>query len=214
MSVFPPKSSRSGLPRRFSSSCAQAAKLMSQPISERLLEGSGEAGDRNVVDAVADELPATGPTRTRRPIAVVYLGFCLVLVGLNLRTIFSSFSVVLPEITSHAAPPGWAGVVLTTVPVTLLGLSAPLAPLLARKFGAERVLLGALILLTSGLLLRPAELAVPIQGALWAGHTSMLIVGTAVCGVAVALCNVLLPGLIRRDFPHHLGLVGGFHGPP
>ncbi len=90
--------------------------------------------------------------------ALAYLGVCLVLIGLNLRTVFSSFSAVLPEVTADAGLPCWAVVVLTTVPVTLLGVFAPLAPVLARRFGAERVLLGAMAVLTAGLLLRPLEM--------------------------------------------------------
>ncbi|CAM3302261.1 putative transporter YycB [Arthrobacter ulcerisalmonis] len=137
--------------------------------------------------------------------SAVYLGVCLVLIGLNLRTVFSSFSATLPEITAQAALPGWAVVVLTTVPVTLLGVFAPLAPILARRFGPERVLLGAMAVLTVGLLVRPA-------GTLLGGSAlPALLVGTAACGAAIALCNVLLPGLVKRDFPHRLGLMGGLY---
>ena len=160
-----------------------------------------QARPDNLVDAEIDELPAPEPTRTGSRRALVYLGLCLVLIGLNLRTVFSSFSAVLPEITSQAALPGWAVVVLTTVPVTLLGLFAPLAPVLARRFGAERVLLGAMAVLTAGLLLRPAG----------PPHLPALLAGTAACGAAIALCNVLLPGLVKRDFPHRLGLMGGLY---
>lgn len=140
---------------------------------------------------------------SRRQLA--YLGLCLVLIGLNLRTVFSSFSAVLPETTAQASLPGWSIVVLTTVPVTLLGVFAPLAPVLARRFGAERVLLGAMAVLTAGLLLRPAGPGLP------GGHLPGLLAGTAACGAAIALCNVLLPGLVKRDFPHRLGLMGGLY---
>jgi CP family cyanate transporter-like MFS transporter len=160
------------------------------------------------VDAEVDETPAPEPTRVGSRRALAYLGLCLVLIGLNLRTVFSSFSAVLPEITADAGLPGWAVVVLTTVPVTLLGVFAPLAPLLARRFGAERVLLGAMAVLTAGLLLRPADLAGLVPGA---GHLPALLAGTASCGAAIALCNVLLPGLVKRDFPHRLGLMGGLY---
>ncbi|WP_458782228.1 MFS transporter [Arthrobacter sp. D3-16] len=164
----------------------------------------------NLVDAGIDELPAAEPTLVGSRRGLVYLGLCLVLIGLNLRTVFSSFSAVLPEVTSQAALPGWAVVVLTTVPVTLLGVFAPLAPVLARRFGAERVLLGAMAVLTAGLLLRPAELS--LRGAMeGAGHLPALLAGTAACGAAIALCNVLLPGLVKRDFPHRLGLMGGLY---
>jgi CP family cyanate transporter-like MFS transporter len=168
--------------------------------------------DGNLVDAEIDELPAPEPTRAGKGKGLVYLGLCLVLIGLNLRTVFSSFSAVLPEVTAQAALPGWAVVVLTTVPVTLLGVFAPLAPVLARRFGAERVLLGAMAVLTAGLLLRPAGL--PWQAAAdgaGARHLPALLAGTAACGAAIALCNVLLPGLVKRDFPHRLGLMGGLY---
>jgi CP family cyanate transporter-like MFS transporter len=142
----------------------------------------------------------------------MYLGLCLVLIGLNLRTVFSSFSAVLPEIATQAALPAWAVVVLTTVPVTLLGVFAPLAPAIARRLGPERVLLGALALLTAGLLLRPLELVWPGNtGEQAFRHVPTLLAGTALCGAAIALCNVLLPGLVKRDFPHRLGLMGGLY---
>lgn len=165
-----------------------------------------------LVDAEIDDVPAASPTALpdgpngRR--ALAYLGLCLVLIGLNLRTVFSSFAAVLPEIVADAGLPGWAVVVLTTVPVTLLGLFAPLAPVLARRYGAERVLLGAMAVLAGGLLLRPADPGGLISGA---GHLPALFAGTAACGAAIALCNVLLPGLVKRDFPHRLGLMGGLY---
>ena len=165
-----------------------------------------------LVDAEIDDVPAASPTRlqdgpgSRR--ALLYLGLCLVLIGLNLRTVFSSFAAVLPEVTSDAGLPGWAVVVLTTVPVTLLGVFAPLAPVLARRFGAERVLLGAMAVLTAGLLLRPLDAGGLLPGA---GQLPALLAGTAACGAAIALCNVLLPGLVKRDFPHRLGLMGGLY---
>ncbi|WP_426997207.1 MFS transporter [Pseudarthrobacter sp. N5] len=157
-----------------------------------------------LVDTGIDEVPGAEPTRVGSGRGLAYLGICLVLIGLNLRTVFSSFSAVLPELTSGAGLPGWAVVVLTTVPVTLLGVFAPLAPVLARRFGSERVLLGAMAVLTAGLLLRPVDFP-------GAGHLPALMAGTAACGAAIALCNVLLPGLVKRDFPHRLGLMGGLY---
>ena len=169
------------------------------------LGNSTAAGDRSVlVDAEIDDVPAAAPTRVGSRRALVYLGLCLVLIGLNLRTVFSSFSAVLPEVTADAGLPGWAVVVLTTAPVTLLGVFAPLAPVLARRFGAERVLLGAMAVLAAGLLLRPLDAG-------GAGHLPALLAGTAACGAAISLCNVLLPGLVKRDFPHRLGLMGGLY---
>jgi CP family cyanate transporter-like MFS transporter len=129
---------------------------------------------------------------------------CVVLVGLNLRTVFSSFSAILPEITAAAGLPGWAVTALTTSPVTLLGVFAPFAPRLARRFGAENVLLGAMVLLTLGLVAR----GLPLPGA---GAVPLLLAGTVACGAAIALGNVLLPSIVKRDFQHRLGLMSGLY---
>ncbi len=62
------------------------------------------AGDRRVllVDAEIDDVPAADPTRVGSRRTLAYLGVCLVLIGLNLRTVFSSFAAVLPEVTADA----------------------------------------------------------------------------------------------------------------
>ncbi|GAA4054212.1 hypothetical protein GCM10023063_48490 [Arthrobacter methylotrophus] len=64
-----------------------------------------------LVDAEIDDLPAAEPTRVTARRGPVLLGICLVLIGLNLRTVFSSFSAVLPEVTADAglpAGPWWS----------------------------------------------------------------------------------------------------------
>ena len=152
------------------------------------------------MDTVHTQTMSPAPSRTR----LAFLGVCLVLIGLNLRTVFSSFAAVLVEIRAAGAIPEWVVTALTTVPATLLGVFAPLAPVLARRFGAERVLLGAMVVLTGGLLVRPADL-----GTL--GHLPMLLLGTALCGAAISLCNVILPTVVKRDFQHRLGLMGGLY---
>ncbi|HET8604795.1 MAG TPA: MFS transporter [Marmoricola sp.] len=121
----------------------------------------------------------------------------VVVLGLNLRTVFSSLAAVLPEATGHSDIPSGLVTVLSTVPVLLLGVCAPLAPPLARRLGLERSLLAVAVLLTAGLLVRGDGLPVP------------MLVGTAACGAAIAIGNVLLPALVKRDFPHRAGLMSG-----
>ncbi|MDF9751977.1 MFS transporter [Arthrobacter sp. ES3-54] len=165
---------------------------------------AGKTDEQSLSAGVAVRDDSAAPPRAAGRRMLAYMGICLVLIGLNLRTVFSSFAAVLPEVTADAGLPAWAVMVLTTVPVTLLGVFAPLAPALARRFGAERVLLGAMAVLTAGLLLRPVELPA-------AGHLPALLAGTAACGAAISLCNVLLPGVVKRDFPRRLGLMGGLY---
>jgi CP family cyanate transporter-like MFS transporter len=84
---------------------------------------------------------------------------------------------------------------LTTLPLLAFGLLSPIAPRVARRFGIERALLASLLVLASGILLR------------WAGAVAALFLGTAVLGAAIAVANVLLPSLIKREFPERAGLM-------
>ncbi|PYC62064.1 MFS transporter, partial [Streptomyces tateyamensis] len=77
----------------------------------------------------------------------------------------------------------------TTVPVLFQGVGAPLTPRLTRRFGTERGVLGAVLGLGAGVLLR----VVPSVPGLYAG--------CVVIGGAIAGPNVSMPGLGKRGFP-------------
>lgn len=126
-------------------------------------------------------------------------GLLLVLIGLNLRTLFSSFAAVLTELRADTGMSVLVVTLLTSVPVLLLGVFAPVAPVLARRFGAERVILGAMTLLTLGLATRGL------------GLLPAMLIGTAISGASIAIVNVLLPGLVKRSFHHRLGLMSGLY---
>lgn len=118
----------------------------------------------------------------------VWLGISVFLIALNLRPLFTSLSTILTEIMASTGLTASGASVLTTLPVLCLGIFAIPAPALARRFGTERTLFGALVLITLGTALRASE------------HHSLLFAATAVAGAGIAMCNVLLPGLIKRDF--------------
>ncbi len=127
------------------------------------------------------------------------LGLALILVAFNLRPIFSSASALLPEIISvYRLTPTLASL-LTTLPVLCLGLFSPAAPWLSQRIGVERTLLGALALLATGMALRGA------------GPVALLFLGTALSGASIAVGNVLLPGLVKRDFSTRVALMTGLY---
>ena len=114
----------------------------------------------------------------------------LVLIAINLRPAAAAIGPVLDRIQSDTGlSSGWAGA-LTTLPVLCFGLLAPLASVLARRFGVRTALAGAMFVLLAGMLLR----LLPGVGLLFAG--------TALAGAAIATGNVLVPVLVRRDFSH------------
>ena len=71
------------------------------------------------------------------------------------------------------------------------------APRLAQRFGTERVLLGVVVLLAIGTSLRGLS-SIPF-----------LFLGTALAGACIAVGNVLLPGIVKRDFADKAALVTG-----
>jgi MFS transporter, CP family, cyanate transporter len=155
--------------------------------------------NRELIDAEAGDVPPVAPERFRSRLASLVLGASLVLVAFNLRTVFSSLSVLLPDIMRQTGLTAVAASYLTTLPVLCMGIFAPVAPILARRFGTERTLLGAVLLLAFGTALRG-------QGA-----PASLFAAAAIVGGSIAIGNVLLPGLVKRDFPKHTALLTGLY---
>lgn len=93
-----------------------------------------------LIDAEADdEVVQHNPPQVSRPWLLI-MG--LILVAMNLRPALSSLSPLLSDVSASLGLSAARAGLLTTLPVLCLGLFAPLAPILARRFGAERVVLG------------------------------------------------------------------------
>jgi CP family cyanate transporter-like MFS transporter len=137
-------------------------------------------------------LPATS---TRR--STLVLVAAVLLLGLNLRTLFASLPPLLETVRADLGLSATASGLLTTGPVLCLGLLAPLAPRLARRMALERVLWTGLAATAAGLTLRGAE------------GTAWLFAGTLVAGAGVAVAQVSLPILIRLRFPERTGTLTG-----
>ena len=90
--------------------------------------------------AAAAPMPAA-PTHARQ----VFLGVSLILIAFNLRPVFGSVSVLLPEVMRDTGMGPTGASLLTTLPLLCLGIFAVPAPALARRFGPERTLFGALL---------------------------------------------------------------------
>lgn len=123
----------------------------------------------------------------------------VILVASNLR---ASITVVGPLISSIRTDTGLSNVLaslLTTLPLLAFAFLSPLAPVIARRVGTEATLFASLVALTLGIILR----SVPSVAALFAG--------TAILGAGIAVGNVLLPSIIKRDFAGKVGLMTGLY---
>ncbi len=131
--------------------------------------------------------------------ALVMLVAGLVLVGVNLRPALSSLSPVLKQVAAGTGLSGATAGLLTTLPVVCLGVFAPAAAVLARRFGAERAVGGLLIALAAGIALRSAGGIVP------------LFAGTLAAGACIGVTGILLPGIVKRDFGRQADLMTGVY---
>ena len=134
---------------------------------------------------------AATPSRLRSMLLVL----AIVLLAANLRPALTGVAPLIGQIRTDTGVSNGVAGLLTTLPLLAFGLLSPVAPRLARRAGMERTLLASLLVLAVGILLRSA-------GAVWA-----LFLGTAILGAAIVLGNVLLPGLVKREYPERAGLM-------
>lgn len=134
-----------------------------------------------------------------RPLPTALLVTAIVLVALNLRPSMAGFGPLLAQMQHDLGATAGVMGLLSTVPLLLWGVLAPVAPWLTRRLSSETVVLACLLVLALGAALRAGPTLGVIMG------------GTVLVGAAIAVMNVLLPGLVKRDFPRHTGLMTGVY---
>jgi CP family cyanate transporter-like MFS transporter len=134
------------------------------------------------------------PTVARRG-AVLLIG--VLLIAANLRPAITSIGPVLGTVRDAMHLSSGTASALISVPLVAFALVSPLAPPLARRVGMERALGLALGALAIGIVIR----SLPWVPGLW--------IGTALLGVAIAVLNVILPSLVKRDYPERIGQITG-----
>lgn len=117
------------------------------------------------------------------------------LISMNLRPAITGVGPVLEFIRADTGLSAILAGVLTSIPLAAFALMSPWAASIGARLGMERAIFIALVVLAIGVLLRSA----PSLTALYAG--SILLAS------AIAVGNVLVPGLIKRDFPDKVGLM-------
>lgn len=138
-----------------------------------------------------------GQPDTRRNYIWLIVG--IILLAANLRPSITSVGPLVGNIQNDLHLSNSAAGLITTLPLIAFAVMSPLAPKLSRDFGNEFVLFLALIFLMIGLLIRIS------------GSSGLLFFGTAIIGLAIAMGNVLLPGLIHQKFSNQLGLMTGIY---
>ncbi|MFT5805986.1 MAG: CP family cyanate transporter-like MFS transporter [Moritella dasanensis] len=114
----------------------------------------------------------------------------ILLIASNLRGPITGIGPILDLISHDLNLSATQAGMLTTLPLLAFAIFSPLSSALARRIGLEPSLMLALVAITSGIVLRSA------------GSSLTLYLGTCVIGIGIAIGNVLLPSLLKRDFPN------------
>lgn len=155
-----------------------------QITDRRHAVGGGRAGDRS--------LPALVLRHPGWSVAAVLL------IAFNLRPSITTVALFISDIRSDLGISAFGISLLTMAPVVCLGLFAPAAPPLARRFGTEAVVLASLLGIAIGCAVRSLGAA-------------PLYLGTLIIGASLCLLGVLTPVIVKRDFPHRIGLMMGLY---
>ena len=134
----------------------------------------------------------------RRPWVLLFIAVCLI--AANLRVTIMGIGPLLDEIADdqHVSPAALGA--LASVPLLAWGIFSPLAQGFSSRFGMSRTVSGALVILALGTIWR--SLPGP-QANIW--------IGTALIGFGLAIGNVLMPAVIKRDFGERVPLVMGVY---
>lgn len=121
----------------------------------------------------------------------------IIFVASMLRAPITSVGPLIGIISQDLELSGGQSGLITTIPLVAFAVVSPIAPKLAKKITSERTILSALIILILGLGIR----SIP--------SIATLFIGTTIIGCGIAICNVLIPSIIKKEFSQKSGLVTG-----
>jgi CP family cyanate transporter-like MFS transporter len=141
----------------------------------------------------------TGRVRSLAVAGGTLLAVAVVLAALNLRPAVTSVGPLLDKAQAElGATATWAGL-LTTLPGLCFAVAGLAAPALARRVGIGAAVALALGVLAAGLVVRVLDGPLVVLG------------GTLVASAGIALANVLIPVVVKDNFPARVGLMTGVY---
>lgn len=142
------------------------------------------------------DAPAPTPGRTTRR-ASWGLAVAILLVAVGLRLPVTAIGPVLGEMRTDLDMGAAVAGLLTSVPVLVFGLASALVPWLRRRLSLGMAVGVAMVVIAVGSLVRPAA------------GVGLLLAGTVVIMVGIAVINVLLPVVVRAGFAGREGWLTG-----
>ncbi|WP_449354984.1 CynX/NimT family MFS transporter [Virgibacillus natechei] len=123
----------------------------------------------------------------------------VIIISFNLRPAITAVGPLVGMIQDDLGLASWSIGILTSLPLFGFAVMSPVAPWLGNKYTNEIVLIGGMITLAIGILLRLVPMSVFLFG------------GTLLIGLGIAVANVLLPGVLKERFPNQVPLMTGVY---
>lgn len=119
----------------------------------------------------------------------------IVIVAINLRPGMTAVGPLLGIIRDDIGLSNWSAGLLTSLPLVAFAIISPVVPRLGVRFTNERTMIIGLALLVIGISVRSISMMI------------FLFIGTILVGLGIAICNVLLPGVVKEKFPAKVALM-------
>ncbi|MGR0221385.1 MFS transporter [Agromyces sp. ZXT2-6] len=131
------------------------------------------------------------PSTVRHP--RLLLTVAVLLIAANLRASIAGVGPLLPQIADDLGTTEAALGLLASIPLIAFAVVSPLAHIVSTRLGMSQTVLWSLVALAIGTVWRSLP-----------GSTVNLWLGTVLIGASLAIGNVLLPAVIKRDFSDRL----------
>lgn len=122
------------------------------------------------------------------------------LVGLNLRPFITGVGPLAADLSAQTGLGLQGMALLTLVPMLLMGCFAFAGPFLQARVGARRAVIVALAVLGVASLLR-----------LFVSTGAQIVATAALLGFGAAIVQAVFPGIVKQQFPRHVGVVMGLY---
>lgn len=123
----------------------------------------------------------------------------IIFVAFNLRPSITAVGPLIGSIRDDTGISNGLAGLLTTLPLLAFGLLSPFVPKIAQRFGNEMSIFFGLSILGTGMIIRST------------GQLFFLFAGTMLIGLGIAICNVILPGIVKQKFPQKVGILTGIY---
>lgn len=128
---------------------------------------------------------------------IILLLLGVIVVASTLRAPLTAIGPMISEIGNVLNIPNALLGLLTTIPLVMFGVVSPFVARISRRWGMSVTLMFGMWILLIGLFIR----IIP--------NVKMLLIGTVLIGIGIALGNVILPSFVKWRFPQHMGLMTG-----